>query len=384
MPNTYPIILLPEGLLKIVSANPTIPSPPVEPPKPILKEPILPLKPAEPTSFSQAWGCGLLLMGMFGLIVYSARSSKFVGDIMSNLPTLFMLIFLLAPFIGIYLIYSYHINASKKKEEYVKKFKQYETDLKKYNESKTTYKVNHDKSLIEYKTITFPNYLRQLLDHESEKIRILSPVNILNHRISLIKDFLQESRKPKRVDNPYLTGVSEAAFFNFLKSKSLNYERNYSVLDDKFAGRYYVPDIVYFDRNNGLLIDIEIDEPYLGSDGSPIHYLGFDDKRNEYFKNCGWIIVRFAEEQVVKYAEQCYSLINKLIQGVNMANFNFNVKELPPVPQWTKDEAHKLAFVRSRNKYLGRNLIEKIPNEILIEKPNEIEKRAIWEDDLPF
>ena len=68
----FPLIILPDSLAKISSASPPLPIV-VEPTKPTLKEPKQPVKPYEPNSFAQVWGCGLLTIGIFMLIIYGVN-----------------------------------------------------------------------------------------------------------------------------------------------------------------------------------------------------------------------------------------------------------------------------------------------------------------------
>jgi hypothetical protein len=384
MPN-YPILILPDDLARISSATPPIPNFPTEPTKPILAEPNQPTVPREPTTFSQAWGCGLLTIGTFMLIIYGARNSDFVDDFISELPFPFSLIFIASPFLAVYFIYSYHKNSDYEKEEYASKLRQYESDLAKYERDKLNYVSQYEKDLNDYNSIVYPNYLNAVKQHESEKERLLSKPSIQDYRQKLIRDFFKNTREPEKVDNPYITGVSEEPFFQFLKSKSSDFIKGYSIVDDISTNRYYVPDIVYFNRHTGVLIDIEIDEPYLGSDGTPIHYVGYDDRRNNFFTSNGWIVIRFAEEQVVKHPEQCYSFIEHFTNRIKVAQFDPDYDCITTISHWTKDDAHKMAFVRTRNKYLDRNLIEKIPEEILIVNKNDDDQKIEkLYDDLPF
>ena len=150
-------------------------------------------------------------------------------------------------------------------------------------------------------------------------------------------------------------GKSEPAFCNLVKSNL-----PYTVRKDikvPVAQTFYYPDIVVIAR--GLFIDIEIDEPYTDDDGKPIHYIetstdnwdSVDMHRNRFMSNQGWEIIRFAEEQVVKYPQECVAFINTvidtLIESGSQPNFDFPYQ----VRVWTKSEAEDYAIVRYRDSY---------------------------------
>ncbi len=114
-------------------------------------------------------------------------------------------------------------------------------------------------------------------------------------------------------------------------------------------GNAFVPDAAYVDSSTGLCIDIEIDEPYTIPGGKPIHYIGGpDDYRNSYFSNKGWFVVRFAEEQVAKYSDECIDFIKEFMAQLKygtVPSFRF------PVNQWTRLDAYTLCELNYRNNY---------------------------------
>lgn len=78
----------------------------------------------------------------------------------------------------------------------------------------------------------------------------------------------------------------------------------------------YVPDFIFEHPITELTIDIEIDEPY--SNRKPIHYAGntHDCKRNKYFSDQNWIIMRFSEFQIITDALACCREIAFIIQDL--------------------------------------------------------------------
>ena len=109
---------------------------------------------------------------------------------------------------------------------------------------------------------------------------------------------------------------------------------------------------------NALKIDIEIDEPYEGKKKQPHHCLD-DDKdrrRNGFFTERNWVVVRFTEEQVVKNPQGCCRyLVEVIVNFTQDKSLLEKVKELPslkPVKAWTVSEARQLAVWKHRETYL--------------------------------
>lgn len=76
---------------------------------------------------------------------------------------------------------------------------------------------------------------------------------------------------------------------HILKNVVLNDEKKYP----------YQPDYVFHYDERDLYIDIEIDEPYAYHSKKPIHI--DDNKRNNYFLQKGWSIIRFAEVWIFRF-----------------------------------------------------------------------------------
>lgn len=197
-----------------------------------------------------------------------------------------------------------------------------------------------------------------------ERDRILSADNVRTYRESLVKKWLSERENGvsdipgfKKYDDSddVKVGKSEMAFYNLIKSNL-----PYTVRKDikvPVAQTYYYPDIVVIAR--GLFIDIEIDEPYTDDDGKPIHYLdtssdeweSVDMRRNRFMSKEGWEIIRFAEEQVVKYPQECVTFINNVIDALVKSGSQPKLVFPYPVDEWTKSEAEHYALVRYRDSY---------------------------------
>src|SRR5690606_30777811 len=111
----------------------------------------------------------------------------------------------------------------------------------------------------------------------------------------------------------------------------------------------------------------------------PMHYLGNADiDRDHYFNRKGWVIIRFAEEQIVKTPTACLYYIGKVIDsllGSSIAQQIFFEEPLIPIKQWTYDDAAEMEREKYRESYLGiefdqaDQLCKEIETEKFLNKP---------------
>jgi hypothetical protein len=138
--------------------------------------------------------------------------------------------------------------------------------------------------------------------------------------------------------------------------------------------RPYEPDFSILDEKNNLLIDIEIDEPYNGYTGVPIHTIGQDKYRDQFFNNRGWMVIRFSEKQVHKYPRACCKAIAEIIASVNrnfvLSSELVKIKSLVKEEFWSVETAKKRANEGYREDYLGTGLQGK-ENPVRISVTNE-------------
>jgi len=163
-------------------------------------------------------------------------------------------------------------------------------------------------------------------------------------------------------------GWSEQYFYRFLIKwfgDSIMRGKVLEIFYDQITGdkRAYVPDFLFVHPEKNLLIDIEVDEPYTKGgllDGKneiiPIHHIGSDDQRNNYFLDKKCVIVRFSEEQVVCEPEECCREIAKVIHHLTGDIYNRSrleeISDLKNTPQWTYEEALSLISENYRDNYL--------------------------------
>jgi len=214
------------------------------------------------------------------------------------------------------------------------------------------YELEHNKF-----TEVLKSYARRRYEHEQSNKLIRSPENVAKFRQERILSILQNTRSHDRNGSDALIGKSEKYFgkylFSYFKDKIhtqlVVQNPNY---DD---GYHYTPDFAYIDDQIKLYIDIEIDEPYSGS--KPLHYLERQSQqtRDTHFRSLGWIVIRFAEEQVVRQPESCCKVIADAIATITGERplIFTNTPDLRQVRCWNKAEAEEMARNKYRNTYLG-------------------------------
>jgi len=155
----------------------------------------------------------------------------------------------------------------------------------------------------------------------------------------------QAAKKPSKLRRAVQKGRSEEHFLPYLYQHFGKAFIKNNLQLGKFA-LPYVPDFCYIDEEKFIYIDIEIDEPYAALSGEPIHYLGADDARNDFFISQGWTVVRFAEEQIAKYPEACCATIAQVIQYLYAKTDKIS-PNVPLIPCWDK----KMAIEMSKNQH---------------------------------
>jgi len=138
--------------------------------------------------------------------------------------------------------------------------------------------------------------------------------------------------------------------------------------------RPYEPDIALVDEisNLNVRIDIEIDEPYAGIKRNPTHCIGDDTSRDIFFRDRGWIVIRFSEEQVHKKELSCIKYIFKVVQSIytNIPALSDleHIEELPTQKQWDVVQAQKWEKNNYRERYLEHVFNPLLPDEETTER----------------
>jgi len=211
------------------------------------------------------------------------------------------------------------------------------------------------------------------LEKHNKQYRTYEYQNILNgseelRAFSIQQEFINKSKGKRSLEeyrnfDKIKRGLTEDFFLKKLKN---NFPLNiYTglVIKEFFGRKTFVPDFVFIDESKNIFIDIEIDEPYFtdqdssnSTETSPIHYVGADDERDNYFLQNGWIVIRFSEEQIVKYPNRCQKEIAKIIFQLT-DDYSYlwifsNTKDLKTMKQWDYNEAKIMGENKYRHSYL--------------------------------
>lgn len=133
------------------------------------------------------------------------------------------------------------------------------------------------------------------------------------------------------------------------------------------ASHDFEPDLIWRQAENELWLDIEIDEPYDRKTREPTHYIGcYDTDRDNYFTREGWVVLRFAEEQVVNQLDSVIKYITIVVDGLCQTNHSSGfaaIEDLKVVKKWTYKEALKMAANNIREAYLNTKFPRKQPKK---------------------
>ncbi|KYC34729.1 hypothetical protein WA1_49255 [Scytonema hofmannii PCC 7110] len=154
-------------------------------------------------------------------------------------------------------------------------------------------------------------------------------------------------------------GASEERFGNILKHHFGDWVKPQQEMLPPNHERPYTADFLIVEPTTGLHFDIEVDEPNSFSTGEPTHCIGDDDYRNKCFVDAGWVVIRFAEEQVSSQPERCCRFIANAIARLTL-NYSLqsklaHVEPVTKVKQWSKRYAGALIKTNYRNNYLPKN-----------------------------
>jgi hypothetical protein len=350
---TYPEVLIPQQIQDILAKHPEYPRMPIKPGERyryvgfhVYTESTVVQKPEVPSQQKVSFGDDFVVYLFIFLVPFliiaamcGANYEVFItGSTICVALAIYMFIY---SFNSKKKAYQEAINSYPKRiEEYKLALKKHEQEMKKYN--------------IEYE------------EYEKEMTRLSSQEYLSLFRRNLFFSQLQNSMKPLIADIKNVNkGVSESYFFSTLKKKFGDDVYEKLCLN---GSRTLFPDMLYWDKSINLIIDIEIDEPYVGYSGEPIHYLqkqddwdyngnriydSIDEWRDVEVNNANWFVIRFAEQQIFQNPEGCIKYIDYVIDGIKKLDFNFTQQVfLSPIKRWTKEEAHKMAYQRFRLSYV--------------------------------
>lgn len=338
--NTYPELYLSDDIKGLLTSLPPMPLAPEEP-----IEPPVPVDPGEYDNGGNR-GCSLffLIGAIIGLVVAFAQDDINWGVVLPLIALIGLLFFMFK-------------TTTWDKESHIKKKEEYKNAV-----------ANYPRLLAEYEREK-ARYLEAKRKYDSTISAILSECSLSEYRSELFEEWKSHRSSPVYMDCDASDIVKKGASEDYFASVLANYDVCCYV-DKKVpvGSKYYYPDIILVYDN--LFFDIEIDEPYAGNDGTPIHYLednhgllsSIDEDRNEYMTKKGFEVIRFSEEQIFLHTDDCLRFIGDVMVSIKhgivpSTNTSFSVKKL------TKEQASKLAYKRFRNTYVPLNYQKYIDQE---------------------
>lgn len=353
---SYPIVLIPRQLLEIQDELPTLPPEPIEPKLQLPPEPIIPQ--STPSSISKESGSGF--WNIMGSIIGAIAFNGFIIYVAIEAEAYWVFLIYALAIISI----PFLISSSKKEKAFAREKE--EIAFRAYLREKEQYPFKVKEAQIKY-AAALDEYKRSLKEYNSDVETLKSDKAISNYRIELLNAFIRSITKPERVSENYTKGASEVFFNHYLTTYFYGYiHDDFSIINEHHNDEpqmIYKPDYVFYHRNT-IVIDIEIDEPYVIETGEPIHFKGADGLRNQFFLDNNWLIIRFTEYQVIKYPDECCFLIANIIKEVTgneffLDRFKKGITLPPDNSIWTKEAAHKLAYRRERDALLTGLKFEK-------------------------
>jgi very-short-patch-repair endonuclease len=284
-------------------------------------------KPIKPTQIyrpieenNDLYKFGLIIGGVLILILFAVAKVYFLASVGSILALIGFIWFA---------TYPEGRKLDKETKVYLEKYKSYEIQLKKYNRQISIPENEYD------------NYIKREL--------LLNKFDAFDDVLFNLTD--------------YKKGLSHNYFKTYLINKFGNGNNNSKGIVENVAYKKYdiinnpyITDFGYINSILKLVIVIEIDEPYSIKEKKPIHI--DDSKRNDFFLKMNWIIIRFAEEQVVNNTNECCDLISRVISIFeNLNEFNPTLShKIPIIKKWNQITVKNLIDSRHRESYL-KNIV---------------------------
>jgi len=314
----FPIILIPRSLEQARSAQPPMPDPLA--PLQLLTNPPPPKK----------INLGVLLFDFAVSVPLSYLISQLIAI---PVTTIFPILF---TGIGLYFTY--------KATTYPRRRIEYRRQIKLIGESNKDLSRKHQKDKEERE--------RWVAD-------LLVPERIRSFQLTKVRAKLTNTELYNGENGGARRGYCEPFFERYLLRYFTNTRIKTGLTVDIPNFRFpYCLDFAYIEES-GLSIDIEIDEPYTERDRQliPIHFSGKreDNNRNNRLTSMGWIVIRFTEEQVARYPNECCKVIAKEIYELtgnrSFLDLTNHFGELPPIEQWSEAEAVEMARNSYRDRY---------------------------------
>lgn len=162
----------------------------------------------------------------------------------------------------------------------------------------------------------------------------------------------------KLTDSTVQRGISEAKFEEYLGQYFSDIIKPSYSFKIPNADKFYSADFCLV-LPSGLSFCIEVDEPYVGKTKEPHHCIdrGKDERRDRFFLEGNWIVIRFSERQVVTQPVECCFFIAKTMVKLTgevgyIRGFDLSMTSPEPEPRWTIAQAQSMAKANYRDSYL--------------------------------
>ncbi len=334
----YPVILLPDLLTEmnpLISANPIKPILPVAPRKPKALPPAPQLINFQRFMIRSAIATtiSLVLGGMISLF----NPSLGVGLGIFFLLTSLSFVFLQA--LGEKQSFSQRQRQYEQlQQSYLPQFEAYCQQLAQYEQTKETYP--HALETYQAALSQWQQEIQQFREILAKKLQNAQPYQEL---AKILKKSFAEQRFAVVLNNYFPSHIKTGIKVPYLKDET----------EDP-----YLPDFAYVDEEINLYIDIEIDEPYAYQTREPTNYQGLEteEQRDKFFLENLWLIIRFSEEQVVRYPKSCCKVIAEVIKQITgddtILSQLTNEPDLSPIDRWDYEEAVIMVQQDYRKTYL--------------------------------
>lgn len=227
---------------------------------------------------------------------------------------------------------------------------------------------------------SYDSQLQQYLDDISEveeiKKKNANPELLSDYRKQRLKHLLlytNISLKPVSGIGPkYFDCFYKVLIDNFPGKVLINYG-----LEEK-NGDKFLPNYVVAISDWKLYFDIEIDSPYSLDNRLPKAYVTINadgsqnftfDKHNNFFNAQGWVVIRFAEEQVINSPKSCCKaiaeVINNIIEDKTILSKFDDIPSLIPIKVWSTEQCQRLSREQYRESYLPPKPKNKDEDEFL-------------------
>jgi very-short-patch-repair endonuclease len=166
-------------------------------------------------------------------------------------------------------------------------------------------------------------------------------------------------RQPDGISDAPL-GASETTFGAVLRQyfgERIHTQLRFPIPDQD---AFYSVDFALMFPELGLCWDIEVDEPFSFQNNRATHSIDDwrDRYRNTFFLKGNWMVIRFAEEQVVRYPKSCCKeLADEIASLTGLHRYQKLLKNVPmlqPIKQWTVQSAKRMNKHNYRSRYLKK------------------------------